>query len=172
MHFGEILYFNSQTFFSVDLRLPSLVEMLWIMEHILEDMVPSDGILTTLTMKELATVVDKKIQDYFSRFNFSSLNSSYFSILLPKLSFPLSYRKINFIDIFFEKWFNSLKSVLLVLTSLTMKEWAIVVDKKSQDNFSTFNFLSLNSSHFYLILLKLSFLLSFFENCFTLLWPP
>merc|ERR1719361_306519 len=80
----------------VDLLLPSLGEMLLIMEHILEDMVPSDGILTTLTMKELAIVVDKKIQDYFSRFNFPSLNSSYFYLILPKLSFLLSYRKINF----------------------------------------------------------------------------
>merc|ERR1711971_705100 len=97
---------KSKSLPEVDLRLPSLVEMLWIMEHILEDMVPSDGILTTLTMKELATVVDKKIQDYFSRFNFSSLNSSYFSLILQKLSFLLSYRKINSIDIF-------LKSVLI-----------------------------------------------------------
>ena len=138
----------------MDLLLPSLGEMLWIMEHIPEDMVPLDGILTTLTMKELATVVDKKIQDYFSRFNFSSLNSSYFSILLPKLSFPLSYRKINFIDIF-------LKSVLLILTTLTMKELAIVVDKNFQDYLSIFNFSSLNSSYFYIILPKLSFLLSY-----------
>merc|ERR1711956_201647 len=87
----------------VDLRLPSLGEMLLIMEHILEDMVPLDGILTTLIMKELAIVVDKNFQGYFSRFNFSSLNSSYFSLILPKLSFLLSYRKINFIDIFLEK---------------------------------------------------------------------
>merc|ERR1712088_733978 len=84
----------------VDLHLPSLGEMLLIMEHIREDMVPSDGILATLTMKELAIVVDKKSQDYFSIFNFSSLNSSYFYLILPKLSFLLSYRKINFIDIF------------------------------------------------------------------------
>merc|ERR1712060_331086 len=84
----------------VDLRLPSLGEMLLIMEHIPEDMVPSDGILTTLTMKELAIVVDKKSQDYFSIFNFSSLNFSYFYLILPKLSFLLSYRKINFVDIF------------------------------------------------------------------------
>ena len=90
----------------MDLRLPSLGEMLLIMEHILEDMVPLDGILTTLTMKELAIVVDKKSQDYFSIFNFSSFNSSYFSLILLKLSFLLSYRKINFIDIF-------LKTVLL-----------------------------------------------------------
>merc|ERR1712008_341737 len=90
----------------VDLRLQSLGEMLLIMEHILEDTVPLDGILTTLTMKELAIVVDKKSQDYFSIFNFSSLNSSYFSLILPKLSFLLSYRKINFIDIF-------LKTVLI-----------------------------------------------------------
>merc|ERR1712008_9383 len=83
-----------------DLRLPSLGEMLLIMEHILEDMAPSDGILTTLIMKELAIVVDKKSQDYFSIFNFSSLNSSYFSLILLKLSFLLSYRKINFVDIF------------------------------------------------------------------------
>ena len=117
----------------MDLRLPSLVEMLWIMEHILEDMVPSDGILTTLIMKELAIVVDKKIQDYFSRFNFSSFNSSYLPLILPKLSFLLYYRKINFIDIFFEKWFNSLKSVLLVLTSLTMKNWpsSLIKDPKT-----------------------------------------
>ena len=94
------LYFNSQNFLSVDLRLPSLGEMLLIMEHILEDMVPSDGILTTLTMKELAIVVDNKSQDYFSIFNFSSLNSSYFSLILLKLSFLLSYRKINFVYIF------------------------------------------------------------------------
>merc|ERR1711971_775389 len=85
----------------VDLRLPLLVEMLWTMEHIPEDMVPSDGILTTLTMKELAIVVDKKIQDYFLPFDFSPFNSSYFSLILPKLSFLLSYRKINFVDIFF-----------------------------------------------------------------------
>merc|ERR1739848_516621 len=78
----------------VDLRLPLLGEMLLIMEHILEDMVPSDGILTTLTMKELAIVVDKKIQDYFLPFDFSPFNSSYFSLILPKLSFLLSYRKI------------------------------------------------------------------------------
>merc|ERR1712051_330393 len=84
----------------VDLRLPSLGEMLLIMEHIPEDMVPSDGILTTLTTKELAIVVDKNFQDYFSRFNFSSLNSSYFFLILLKLSFLLSYRKINFVDIF------------------------------------------------------------------------
>merc|ERR1712083_766550 len=84
------------------LNLPSLGEMLWIMEHIPEDMVPSDGILTTLTMKELAIVVDKKIQDYFLPFNFSSLNSSYFFLILLKLSFLVSYRKINFVDIFFE----------------------------------------------------------------------
>ena len=100
LHFSEILYFDSQTFFSVDLHLPLLGEMLLIMEHILEDMVPSDGILTTLTMKELAIVVDKNFQDYFSLFKFSSLNSSYFSLILPKLSFLLSYRKINFVDIF------------------------------------------------------------------------
>merc|ERR1712008_593403 len=87
----------------VDLRLPSLGEMLLIMEHILEDMGPSDGILTTLTMKELAIVVDKKSQDYFSIFNFSSLNSSYFFLILLKLSFLLSYRKINFFDIFLKK---------------------------------------------------------------------
>ena len=84
----------------MDLRLPSLGEMLLIMEHIPEDMVPSDGILTTLTMKELAIVVDKNFQDYFSLFKFSSLNSSYFSLILQKLSFLLSYRKINFVDIF------------------------------------------------------------------------
>merc|ERR1719220_1601701 len=77
----------------VDLRLPLLGEMLLIMEHILEDMVPSDGIQTTLTMKELAIVVDKKIQDYFLPFDFSPFNSSYFSLILPKLSFLLSYRK-------------------------------------------------------------------------------
>ena len=129
MHFCEILYFNSQTFLSVDLRLPSLGEMLLIMEHILEDMVPSDGILTTLTMKELAIVVDKNFQDYFSLFKFSSLNSSYFPLILQKLSFLLSYRKINIIDIF-------LNSVLLILTTLTMKELAIVVDKNFQDYFS------------------------------------
>merc|ERR1711971_1352870 len=132
---------------------PSLGEMLLIMEHILEDMVPSVGILTTLTMKELAIVVDKNFQHYFSRFNFSSLNSSYFNLILPKLSFLLSYRKINFIDIF-------LKSVLLILTTLTLKELAIIVDKKSQDYFSIFNFSLLNFSYFYLILPKRSFLLS------------
>merc|ERR1719189_1449272 len=65
----------------VDLHLPSLGEMLWIMEHIPEDMVPLDGILTTLTMKELAIVVDKNFQDYFSLFKFSSLNSSYLYLL-------------------------------------------------------------------------------------------
>merc|ERR1712025_109287 len=84
----------------VDLRLPSLGEMLWIMEHILEDTVPLDGTLTTLTMKELAIAVDKKFQDYFQLSNFSSFNPSYFFILLQKLSFLLLYRKINFIDIF------------------------------------------------------------------------
>merc|ERR1711956_110999 len=87
----------------VDLRLPSLEVTLLIMEHILEDMVPSDGILTTLTMKELAIVVDKKSQDYFSIFNFSSLNSSYFSLILLNLSFLLTYRKINFVYIFPKK---------------------------------------------------------------------
>merc|ERR1712051_742584 len=49
----------------VDLHLPSLGEMLLIMEHIPEDMVPSDGILTTLTMKGLAIVVDKKSKTIF-----------------------------------------------------------------------------------------------------------
>merc|ERR1719350_2306765 len=49
----------------VDLRLPLLGEMLLIMEHILEDMVPSDGILTTLIMKELAIVVDKESKTTF-----------------------------------------------------------------------------------------------------------
>merc|ERR1719220_192992 len=87
----------------VDLRLPLLGEMLWTMEHIPEDMVLLDGILTTLTMKELAIVVDKNFQDYLSIFNFSSLNSSYFFLILLKLSFLLSYRKINFVDIFLKK---------------------------------------------------------------------
>merc|ERR1712060_993320 len=69
---------KNKSLLEVDLHLPSLGEMLLIMEHILEDMVPSDGILTTLTMKELAIVVDKNFQDYFS---LSSLNSSYFSLI-------------------------------------------------------------------------------------------
>ena len=84
----------------MDLLLPLLGVTLLIMELILEDMGLLDGTLTTLTMKELAIVVDKNFQDYFSLFKFSSLNSSYFPLILQKLSFLLSYRKINFVDIF------------------------------------------------------------------------